>query len=81
MRPGLIVAALAGLAAPWDAAARGDAPAAALAAGRLAHAWPQYEASSDLLALLRPDLAIVAGLRKLQIGHLLRVHFSGGAVR
>jgi para-nitrobenzyl esterase len=62
-------------------AARGDAPAATLAARRLAPALPQYEASSDRLALLRPDLAIVAGFRKLQIGHLLRVHFSGGAVR
>lgn len=92
MRPGLIVAALPGLAAPWTVAAKGNAaPAVALAvrwiAGSsatdcaLSLAWPQNEASSDHLALLRPDPAIVAGFRKLQISHLFRVHFSGGAVR
>lgn len=60
------------MSACWVAFARSAVPRCALVPQ-----WPRYDVVSDRLALLGTESGIVAGFRKAQLDHLLKVHFAG----
>ncbi len=65
-----------GIAACWVGFAKTGVPACALVRD-----WPRYDAASDRLAKFGPQSSVVAGFRKAQLDHLLKVHFGNGQLR
>ena len=65
-----------GVSACWVAFAKNGVPDCALVPD-----WPRYQPTDDRLAHLAPRSAVVAGFRKAQLDHLLKIHFAAGQPR
>ena len=65
-----------GISACWVRFAKTGVPGCALVRD-----WPRYDAASDELARFAPRSSVVAGFRKAQLDHLLRIHFGNGQPR
>lgn len=62
-----------GMSACWVSFAKTGVPRCALVPD-----WPRYSEANDRLAHFAPRSGAVAGFRKTQIDHLLKVHFGSG---
>lgn len=65
-----------GISACWVAFAKTGVPGCILVRD-----WPRYDAVTDRLAKFAPQSGVVAGFRKAQLDHLLRIHFGSGQPR
>ena len=65
-----------GISACWVGFAKTGVPGCALVRD-----WPRYDAASDRLAKFTPESGVVAGFRKAQLDHLLKIRFGSGQSR